>query len=113
MIERRKDKRKKEINRISLEYLTEGQIYRSKNVNFGLTEDISLSGLKVLTDTRFPINKVMKISLSLGRDYKTIEMIGRVRWIKSLEDEAYEMGLEIVDTFRESICVLTGHLYGK
>jgi hypothetical protein len=113
IFEKRKEKRKKEINRISIEYLTdEAQIHRSKKVNFGLTKDISLSGFKILTDARVPLNKVMKISLSLGKDYKTIDMIGQVRWIKSLEDETYEIGLEIVDTFRESICVLTGHLYG-
>ena len=113
MIERRKEKRTKEVNRISMEYLTEGQIYRSKKINFGLTEDLSLCGIKILTDSFFPIDKVMKISLSLGRDYETIDMIGQVRWVRSLDEEAYEMGLEVVDTFEKSIRLLTGHLYGK
>jgi hypothetical protein len=113
MIERRKERRKKEVNRISIEYLPEGQAYRSKKVNFGLTEDLSLCGLKVLTDKFFPVNKVMKISLSLGRNYETIYMIGKVKWNKSLDDEAYELGLEVVDTFANSVRILTGHLYGK
>ena len=113
MIERRKEKRRKEVNRISLEYLTEDQLYRSKKVNFGLTEDLSLCGVKILTDTFFPIGKVMKVSLSLGRNYETIYLIGKVRWINSLDDEAYEIGLEVVDTFEKSMRILTGHLYGK
>jgi len=112
MIERRKEKRKKEVNRISIEYLPEGQLYRSKKVNFGLTGDLSLCGIKILTDQFFPIDKVMKISLSLGRDYDTIDIIGQVKWIRSLENEAFEMGLEVVDTFEKSMRVLTGHLYG-
>jgi hypothetical protein len=113
MIERRREKRKKEINRISIEYLPEGQIYRSKKVNFGLTEDLSLCGIKILTDKFFPIDKVMKLSLSLGRNYETIYLIGKVKWAKSRGEEAYEIGLEVVDTFEKSIRILTGHLYGR
>jgi hypothetical protein len=113
MIERRKEKRRKEVNRISLEYLTDDQLYRSKKVNFGLTEDLSLCGIKILTDTFFPIGKVMKISLSLGKDYEVIDLIGKVKWSNSLDSEAYEIGLEVVDTFEKSMRLLTGHLYGK
>jgi hypothetical protein len=40
-------------------------------------------------------------------------MMGKVKWIRNLDDEVYEIGLEIVDTFKESIRILTGHLYGK
>jgi hypothetical protein len=113
MIERRKEKRKKEINRISIEYFAEGQLYRSKKVNFGLTGDLSLCGLKILTDKSFPIDKVMKVSLSLGRDFDDVDVIGRVKWIKSLDNQAFEIGLEVVDTFEKTMRVLTGHLYGK
>jgi hypothetical protein len=112
MIERRREKRRKEVNRVSLEYLPEGQIYRSKKVNFGLTEDLSLCGIKILTDKFFPIGKVMKISLCLGRNYETIYLIGRVKWAKSRGEEAYEIGLEVEDTFEKSVRILTGHLYG-
>jgi hypothetical protein len=113
MVERRREKRRREVNRISLEYLPEGQTHKNKRVNFGLTEDISLCGLKVLTDRFFPIDKVMKISLCLGRSYETIYFIGRVKWAKSLDDEAYELGLEIEDTFEKSLRILTKHLYGR
>jgi len=113
MIERRREKRKKEINRISIEYLPEGQIYRSKKVNFGLTGDLSLCGIRILTDKFFPIDKVMKISLYLGKNYETIYLIGKVKWAKSLSEEAYEIGLDVVDTFEKSMRILTGHLYGK
>jgi hypothetical protein len=113
MIERRKEKRTREVNRVSMEYLTEELVYRTKKINFGLTEDLSLCGAKIRTDKFFPIDKVMKISLSLGRDYETIDMIGQVKWVRSLDEQAYEMGLEVVDTFEKSMRILTGHLYGK
>ena len=113
IFERRRERRKREVNRVSVEYLPEWPINGCKIINCGLTEDISLNGIKILTDSFFPINKVMKISLSLGRNYNTIHMMGKVKWIRNLDDEVYEMGLEIVDTFKESIRVLTGHLYGK
>lgn len=113
MIERRRERRKKEINRVSIEYLTDAQFYKGKRVNFGLTEDLSLCGIRILTDRFFPIDKVMKISLCLGKDYETVYLIGKVKWIKSLGEEAYEVGLEVVDTFEKTVRILTGHLYGK
>ena len=113
MIERRKEKRRREVNRISIEYLAEGQMDTTKKVNFGLTEDLSLCGLRILSEKFFPVDKVLKISLCLGRNTETIYLISKVRWIKSLDDEAFEIGLEVVDTFEKSVRILTGHLYGK
>lgn len=112
MLERRKERRIKEVNRISIECLQEGQDDGSHNVHFGLTEDLSLCGLKVLTDRSFPVDKVMKISLCLGKKYETIYFIAKVKWSKNLDNEVYELGLEVVDTFEKSLRVLTTHLYG-
>jgi len=40
-------------------------------------------------------------------------MIAKVKWTKNMDNELHEMGLEIVDTFKETIQILMGHLYGK
>lgn len=113
MIERRRERRIKETNRISLEYLPEEPDQERKTISFGMTEDISLSGLRILTDAFFPVDKIIKISLSLGRNSEMINMIGRVKWIESFGDEVYEIGFEFEDMLKESIKVLARHLYEK
>lgn len=113
MIERRRERRIKEANRISLEYLPEEPDEGRKTISFGMTEDISLSGLRILTDAFFPVDKIIKISLSLGRNSEMINMIGRVKWIESFGDDVYEIGFEFEDMLKESIKVLARHLYEK
>ena len=113
MAERRKEKRNSEVNRISIEYLIEEPIEKMKRSSQGLMEDVSLGGIKILSDTFFPIGKVIKVELTLKGETKPIYMIGRVKWNKNISNEVYEVGVEVVDTFKETIQTLIEHFYGN
>jgi c-di-GMP-binding flagellar brake protein YcgR len=72
-----------------------------------LTQDISLTGVKVQCNMFIPVNSLLKIELSLRKPVKVIPVTGRVRWIKTIfRDELYEMGVEFVDTSQEAIRIL-------
>lgn len=96
-----------------MEYLPEKPDQGRKTISFGMTEDLSLSGIRILTDAFFPVDKIMKISLSLGKNSEMIRMIGKVKWIESCGDDVYEIGFEFEDMLKESIKVLARHLYEK
>jgi hypothetical protein len=113
MEERRKDKRKTEIKRVLIEYLAEIPIEKMKRSSYTLMEDISLGGLKLISEKPFPIGQVMKVSITFKENPEPIHMIAKVKWTKIIDEKMHELGLEIVDTFEESIRILMAHLYGK
>lgn len=113
MVERRREKRKQEVKHVSIEYLVEEPIEKMKKKSSALMEDISLCGIKILSDTFFPIGKVIKVELTLKGYSTPIYMIGKVKWTKNIDNEVHELGLEIVDTFKSTIQTLMGHLYSK
>ncbi len=72
-----------------------------------LTQDISLTGIKIQCNLFIPVNTLLKIELSLRKPVRVISVSGRVRWIRALyKDELYEMGIEFVDTSQEAIRIL-------
>jgi len=111
MDERRKTRRKKEANKLSLEPIPKDNSQASKKISIAFTDDISLCGFKIITDTYFPVDSFVKADVSLSKAQKTIDVTGKVRWIKDLADDTYEIGIEIVDTTRENIRIFYDHLY--
>lgn len=111
--EKRRDKRIKEENELHLKVISSpGDIGGNRSFS-PLTKDISLGGLRIQADTHLPVDTLARIELSLPKIKKIIKVRARVRWIKGLEDdEAYEMGLEFIDTSPDVITALLGHLYG-
>ena len=72
-----------------------------------LTQDISLTGVKIQCNLFIPVNSLLRIELSLKKPVRIISVLGRVRWIKALfKDELYEMGIEFVDASQEAIRIL-------
>src|SRR4030042_6590813 len=68
-----------------------------------LTEDISISGIKIQSENFFPMNSTLKIQLSLKEPTRFVNVVGKIRWIrKTKASEVYELGIEIVGTSREA-----------
>lgn len=111
MIERRKEERKKEANKVTFELMIGNKIHSGEKISFALTDDISVSGIKILTDRFFPVDSLLKIELSLMKSNKVLKLAGKVRWVNHLGKGLHEMGLEIVDTAEGSIRYLIEHLY--
>jgi hypothetical protein len=110
MKERRKSIRKKEGNIVEIELISGNKEQPRKNDSFAITDDISLYGIKVMTDPIFPIDSLLKIDLSLAKTKKTITMTGRVRWIKRVGDNLNELGIEIIDITKVNIKILFKYL---
>jgi hypothetical protein len=110
MKERRKSKRKKEGNRVEIEPVSKDKEHPGENNGFAITDDISLYGIKVITEPFFPIDSLLKIDLSLAKTKKIVTMTGKVRWIKRIGDNLNELGIEIVGTTKDNIKILFEYL---
>ena len=78
---------------------------------FAFTDNISLCGFKIIADTYFPVDSLVKADVSLSKTDKTIDVTGKVRWVKDIAENTYEIGIEIVDTSKENIQIFYDHLY--
>jgi hypothetical protein len=113
--ERRREKRKKEGNRITIETVPQNrsdtESAPTKKISFSLTEDISLKGIKVISDAIFPIDTLLRIELSLAELREPLQLKGKVKWIRSHEEDLFEIGIEFIDTRPEQMKFLVGHMY--
>ncbi len=111
MNEKRKSRRKKEGNLVTIDLISEEESQSSEKTSFAISDDISICGIKILSETLFPIDSLLRIKLTLEKTKKTINMTGKVRWARSLSDKLHEIGIEIEDTTKENIKILFKHLY--
>jgi len=112
MIEKRKEKRIPEENRVRIELpgFTAGD---EKGIINALTRDISLGGAKLITDVDIALGTELKMFLILSRSKKVIKVRANVRWIRQVEKGIYEMGVEFQHGIPASVLALINHLYGK
>ncbi len=113
--ERRRETRKTEGHRVTIEIVPQDQAdaekATTKRISFSLTEDISLKGIKVISETFFPIDTLLKIELSLVELNKRLDLQGKVKWIRSDEEDLYEIGIEFIDASPEHMKALVDHMY--
>ena len=114
-IARRKEKRKKEGNRVTIETIPQDRsdtaTASTKKISFSLTEDISLKGIKVMSDEFFPIDSLLKIELSLAELHEPLQLQGKVKWTKSHDEDLYEIGIEFTDAAPKHMKALVDHMY--
>jgi len=113
MTDSRKEERRKEGNRATIEILHEDEAPSGEQINFAITDDISFRGIKILSETHFPVDSLLKIGLYLGTFNKKIDIAGKVRWVNRLDDEMYEIGVELETSkaSRDDLQTLIDHLY--
>lgn len=97
-MEKRKAKRIIEENKVKITPISKDKLPSGKKIIYPLTKDISSGGVKILTDTFFPINSLLKIELSLKKPPRLISATGKVRWVKThYAEELFETGIEFVE----------------
>lgn len=110
MSEKRREKRIREQALFTITLLSKDRLEPHKKIIHHTTKDISLTGVKIQTNTFLPVGSFLKIDLSLTDPGKLISAFAKVRWVKSLyADELFEMGIEFVDTSLEIIKALKVH----
>jgi len=109
--ERRRNKRKQEENWVEIELISEDSNNQKESVT-AFSEDISLGGMKIVTDDEFPVDALLNLKINLRKSRRIIFMRGRVRWVRKHEEkDLYEMGVEFVDASPNRLMILISHLY--
>jgi uncharacterized protein (TIGR02266 family) len=111
-MEKRREKRLDEENKVVLQVISENE--QTGESFYAISRDISVGGLRVMTDSPLPVKTRVKLEVALSDSKKLISGISEVRWVKSLfEDEVFEMGLEFVELDPQSRVYLLEHVYRR
>jgi len=111
-MEKRREKRLDEENKVILHVLSENS--EQEESFYSYSRDLSVGGLRIMTDSPLPIKTRVKLEIALSDSKKLIKGIAEVRWVKSLfEDEVFEMGLEFIELDPQSKVHLLEHVYRK
>lgn len=114
MKERRRDPRVSEENKVILSLIPNGSPQGPKEVYYSLTKDVSLGGVRIMTDAPLAVGSRVRIELTLAKSRKRIRAVVRVRWVKELfGEDVFDMGLEFVEIDPEAELALIDHVYGK
>lgn len=112
MNERRKEPRKREENKVTIEVLSGDVDSPAGKAVHALTQDISTGGLRVLTDVGFKVGARLKLRVVLTKTHKVLDLEGTVRWSKSVyENELYEIGIEFHAVNPDQTLILLKHVY--
>ena len=111
--EKRKERRILEENRVIIEVPGKWGPEGGPGVN-ALTQDISLGGARILMmDEFYPVGSYLKMTLYLSKSKQIVKVHGQVRWVRTIENSFYEMGVEFEHGIPASVMALINHLYKK
>jgi len=114
MKEKRKAKRLKEFNEITISVISGEKNIPKERISYNYSEDISASGAKIRGNILLPVDTLLKIEFTLKTLKKHITALGKVKWIKLIiEDKFYEAGVEFVDTPGEAIQKIEDYISWK
>jgi hypothetical protein len=111
-VERRKERRIREENRVVIEAGHPGDSGENFTAN-AFTRDLSLSGARIWTDKLYPLHAKLKLTLYLSRSRQVVRICSTVRWMKRCDDGLYEMGVQFQPGIPDALMALITHLYNK
>jgi len=107
-VERRRFLRLSTSTRIKFRRISNGNVVSRQK----LTKDISISGIKFLSDEFIPVSSYIKVNLSFKENLRPLELICQVMWVKSLyNDESYEIGAQIRQIDKENYKRIKDYIY--
>jgi len=113
MKERRREPRTREENRVVLTIVPEGG-EQPRGPYYCLTKDISVGGIRIMTDAPLDVDSHVRVEITLARSRKRIQAVARVRWVKELfGKDVFDTGLEFADMDVGTELALIEHIYGK
>lgn len=112
--EKRREGRRSEENKVKFRVASNGEKPQVRKTYYALTKDISVGGIRLLTEKYLPVGTELRMELALLDSNKVINLIGKVIWINCLyENELYEMGIEFLETPSGKTVALIEHIYEK
>ncbi len=113
MKERRREPRTREENRVVLT-IVPGQGEEPRGPYYCLTKDISVGGIRIMTDAPLAIGASVQVEITLARSRKRVLALARVRWVKELfGKDVFDTGLEFFHLDPETEVALIEHIYGR
>ena len=114
MEEKRRVKRLKEENEITITVISGGKNIPKEKIVYNYSKDISISGAKIQANIFLPVKTLLKIDFTLENLQQKITALGKVKWIKIIiENKYYEAGVEFVNTPLEAIKKLEDYISWK
>lgn len=64
----------------------------------GHSRDVSITGIRLASFQRFEPKTVLKLQINLRDDFKPVEAVGEVVWLKDTKDRSfpYDIGLKFI-----------------
>lgn len=114
MMQKRKDRRFKQWNKTVIRAAPQGQDSLPPAEVTAFTYDISLGGARIHSKERFDLGAVLQLHIELVRSRETVNLEGRVKWIKRDEtDEVFEMGVEFFHSTARTVTSLMKNLHDE
>ncbi len=114
MVERRKEKRFQQENRVCIQTGPDSCEPKEKRAFDSLTHDLCLSGARITTNRLYPEGTVLRVQIDLTQSKRTIALDAEVRWGRPLEDtDLFEMGVKFQHEIPKTVLFLIAHLYGE
>lgn len=108
--DQRRKKRHEDSMEVAVTVLPDGKNFPEKTVFHNYTRDISLLGTRIGSDLLLPVNIAVNIDMKLKTMYPMVTTSGRVKWIKQIDNQSYEAGIEFAHTSRDEIMKLARYL---
>ena len=111
-MERRKDKRFSEKNKVFIKSTEEGLDNSAGLRTRAFTCDLSLGGARLISRKSYPVGTVVRIIMELARTNQVFQIDGEVKWVnKKGKHGTYEIGVEFLHNLSHTIVSLLRHLY--
>jgi c-di-GMP-binding flagellar brake protein YcgR len=115
MKERRREFRQSKENDVSLGFINHKNAEILTEISIGLTKDLSMKGMKMVSRRGYPVNTPVKIILPIhGNSTCILRIGGKVIWnIDAGDGEFQESGIEFLDISPVQSLTLLDLLFGK
>lgn len=114
MEEKRKASRLREENEVTITVVSGGDNLPHETVMYNRSKDISVGGTRIQANLYLPVDTLLMLEMKLNTVRQMITVIGKVKWIKIIyQDEAYEAGVEFVNTPRDAMRKLQDYISWK
>lgn len=112
MINRRKDKRFEQENRVNILFTPLEKALSGNETVEALTYNLSLSGAMIKTTKIFPVDSIIRAEIHLSDSQEIIRVDGQVKWVHEVEDEdRFAIGVEFLHEISNTVLSLIRHLY--
>ncbi len=111
-MEKRKEKRFPERNRVFIKSATNGKEYTYSIGLDATTFDISLAGARITSEHFFEVGTVIRMEIDLRRTGQSVTVDAEIKWFRENdEEECFEFGVEFLHSISHTLLSLIKHLY--